>query len=124
MEFNNKLGELSRKGGIDKDTVETYTILLAPFAPHIAEELWRDLGHTDSVFAQGWPSYDETMMKEDTIEIAVQVNGKLRATVSIAADASKEDAIEAGRKAVEGKLSGNVVKEIYVPGKIINIVVK
>ncbi len=124
MEFNNKLGELSRKGGIDKDTVETYTILLAPFAPHIAEELWRDLGHTDSVFAQGWPSYDEAMMKEDTIEIAVQVNGKLRATVSIAADASKEEAIEAGRKAVEGKLSGNVVKEIYVPGKIINIVVK
>jgi len=124
MEFNNKLGELSRKGGIDRETAETYTKLLAPFAPHIAEELWKDLGHSDSVFAQGWPSYDEDMMKEDTVEIAVQVNGKLRATVNIAADASKEDAIEAGRKAVEGKITGNVVKEIYVPGKIINIVVK
>ncbi len=124
MEFNNKLGELSRNGGIDKETCETYTILLAPFAPHIAEELWRDLGHEDSVFAQGWPEYDESLMKEDTVEIAVQINGKLRATVNIAADASKEEAIEAGKKSVEGKLTGNIIKEIYVPGKIINIVVK
>ncbi|MBR1877158.1 MAG: leucine--tRNA ligase [Lachnospiraceae bacterium] len=122
MEFNNKLGELSRNGGIDKETVETFTVLLAPFAPHIAEELWRDLGHTDSVFAQKWPVADESKMREDTKEIAVQINGKLRATVSIPVDAAKEEAIEAGKKAVQDKLTGNIVKEIYVPGKIINIV--
>ncbi|MBO6112704.1 MAG: leucine--tRNA ligase [Lachnospiraceae bacterium] len=122
MEFNNKLGELSRNGGIDKETVETFTVLLAPFAPHIAEELWRDLGHTDSVFSQKWPVADESKMREDTKEIAVQINGKLRATVSIPVDAAKEEAIEAGKKAVQDKLTGNIVKEIYVPGKIINIV--
>jgi len=122
MEFNNKLGELSRNGGIDRETVETFTVLLAPFAPHIAEELWRDLGHTDSVFSQKWPVADESKMREDTKEIAVQINGKLRATVSIPVDAAKEEAIEVGKKAVQDKLTGNIVKEIYVPGKIINIV--
>ncbi len=124
MEFNNKLGELSRNGGVDRETIETYTILLAPFAPHIAEELWKDLGHEDSVFAQKWPEADKEAMKEDTKEIAVQINGKLKATVSISVNASKEEAIEAGRKAVEGKLTGQIIKEIYVPGKIINIVCK
>ncbi|MBO4373989.1 MAG: leucine--tRNA ligase [Lachnospiraceae bacterium] len=124
MEFNNKLGEMSRNGGIDKETVETYTILLAPFAPHIAEELWKDLGHEDSVFAQKWPVADADAMKEDTKEIAVQINGKLKATVNISVNASKEEAIEIGKKAVEGKLTGNIIKEIYVPGKIINIVCK
>ncbi|MCR5651956.1 MAG: leucine--tRNA ligase [Lachnospiraceae bacterium] len=124
MEFNNKLGELSRNGGIDKETIETYTVLLAPFAPHIAEELWRDLGHEDSVFAQKWPVADKEAMKEDTREIAVQINGKLKATVNISVNASKEEAIEAGKKAVEVKVTGNIIKEIYVPGKIINLVCK
>ncbi len=124
MEFNNKLGELSRNGGVDRETIETYTILLAPFAPHIAEELWKDLGHEDSVFAQKWPEADKEAMKEDTKEIAVQVNGKLKATVNISVNASKEEAIEAGKKAVEGKITGQMIKEIYVPGKIINLVCK
>ena len=124
MEFNNKLGELSRNGGVDRETIETYTILLAPFAPHIAEELWKDLGHEDSVFAQKWPEADKEAMKEDTKEIAVQVNGKLKATVNISVNASKEEAIEAGKKAVEGKITGQIIKEIYVPGKIINLVCK
>ncbi|MCR5486910.1 MAG: leucine--tRNA ligase [Lachnospiraceae bacterium] len=124
MEFNNKLGELSRKGGIDKETVETFVVLLAPFAPHIAEELWQDLGHETSVFAEKWPEADEEAMAEDTKEIAVQVNGKLRATIRIKADATKEEAIAQGRDAVKDKLSGNIIKEIYVPGKIVNIVCK
>lgn len=125
MEYNNKLIELARKeGGIDKETLKTFVILLAPFAPHIGEELWQQLGGTDSVFHAQWPECDEEAMKDDEIEVAVQINGKTRAVISISADSSKEDAIAAGREAVKEKMTGNVVKEIYVPGKIINIVCK
>jgi len=125
MEYNNKLIELARKeGGIDKETLRTFVILLAPFAPHIGEELWQQLGGTDSVFHAQWPECDEEAMKDDEIEVAVQINGKTRAVISISADSSKEDAIAVGREAVKEKLTGNVVKEIYVPGKIINIVCK
>ena len=125
MEYNNKLIELARKeGGIDKETLKTFVILLAPFAPHIGEELWQQLGGDDSVFHAQWPECDEEAMKDDEIEVAVQINGKTRAVISISADSSKEDAIAAGREAVKEKMTGNVVKEIYVPGKIINIVCK
>lgn len=125
MEYNNKLIELARKeGGIDKETLKTFVILLAPFAPHIGEELWQQLGGTDSVFHAQWPECDEEAMKDDEIEVAVQINGKTRAVISISADSSREDAIAAGREAVKEKMTGNVVEEIYVPGKIINIVCK
>jgi len=125
MEYNNKLIELARKeGGIDRETLKTFVILLAPFAPHIGEELWQELGGDDSVFHAQWPECDEEAMKDDEIEVAVQINGKTRAVISISADSSKEDAIAAGREAVKEKLTGNVVKEIYVPGKIVNIVCK
>ena len=125
MEYNNKLIELARKeGGIDRETLKTFVILLAPFAPHIGEELWQQLGGTDSVFHAQWPECDEEAMKDDEIEVAVQINGKTRAVISISADSSREEAIAAGREAVKEKLTGNVVKEIYVPGKIINIVCK
>ena len=125
MEYNNKLIELARKeGGIDRETLKTFVILLAPFAPHIGEELWQQLGGDDSVFHAQWPECDEEPMKDDEIEVAVQINGKTRAVISISADSSKEDAIAAGREAVKEKLTGNVVKEIYVPGKIVNIVCK
>ena len=125
MEYNNKLIELARKeGGIDRETLKTFVILLAPFAPHIGEELWQQLGGDDSVFHAQWPECDEEAMKDDEIEVAVQINGKTRAVISISADSSKEDAIAAGREAVKEKLTGDVVKEIYVPGKIVNIVCK
>ena len=123
MEYNNKLIDLAKKeGGIDKETLRTFVTLLAPVAPHIGEELWQQLGGTDSVFHSQWPECDEEAMKDDEIEVAVQVNGKTRAVISVAADISKEDALAAGREAVKDKMSGNIVKEIYVPGKIINIV--
>ena len=125
MEYNNKMIDLAKKeGGIDKETLRTFTILLSPFAPHIGEELWEQLGGTDSVFHAQWPECDEEAMKDDEIEIAVQINGKTRGLVSIPADASKEAALEAGKAAVADKLTGTIVKEIYVPGKIINIVQK
>ena len=124
MEYNNKLIELSKKGGVDKTTLETYTILLAPFAPHIAEELWEQFGHTDSVFDQTWPEYDEDAMKDDEIEIPVQVNGKTRCTIFIPADADKDDVLAKAKDALGKKLTGTIRKEIYVPGRIVNIVAK
>ena len=125
MEHNNKLIEIAKKeGGIDKETLSTMAVLLSPFAPHIAEEIWEQLGHEGSVFNAGWPTYDEEAMKDDEIQVPVQINGKTRAVISISADISKEDAIAAGKEAVADKLTGTIVKEIYVPKKIINIVQK
>ena len=125
MEYNNKFIELAKKeGGIDLETLKTFTVLLAPFAPHIAEELHEILGGTESVFKEAWPTYDENEMKDDEVEIALQVNGKIKATLSVAADASKEDVLAKAKEVLADKIEGNIVKEIYVPGRIVNIVVK
>ena len=124
MEFNNKLLDISGKGGVDKETLKTFVQLIAPFAPHVAEELWGKLGGTDSVFLQPWPVYDEKLMAEDTVEIAVQVNGKVRGTLAIAKDAQKDDVLSDAKALLGDKVSGTIVKEVYVPGKIVNIVVK
>ena len=125
MEYNNKFIDLAKKtGGIDKETLKTFVTLLAPFAPHIGEELWSELGGTGSVFHSTWPVYDEAAMKDDEIEIAVQINGKTKTVIMVPAEISKEDAIEAGKAALGNKLTGNIVKEIYVPKKIVNIVAK
>lgn len=125
MEYNNAFVELAKKeGGIDRETMETMIVLLAPFAPHISEELWEVYGHDTSVFSAQWPKHDEEAMKDDEIEIPVQINGKTRAVISIPVDISKEEAIAKGKEAVADKLTGNVIKEIYVPKKIVNIVMK
>ncbi len=124
MEYNNKMIELAKKEGIDKETLETAVILLAPFAPHLSEELWQQLGHTESVFKNTWPEHDEEAMKDDEVEVPVQINGKTKIVISIPADISKEDAIAKGKEALGDKLTGNIIKEIYVPKKIINIVAK
>ena len=83
-----------------------------------------ELGNTISVFQAGWPTYDESAMKDDEIELPVQINGKTRAVVTLSAEVSKEDALAAGKEAIADKLTGNVIKEIYVPKKIINFVMK
>ena len=125
MEYNNKLIELSRKtGGIDQETILTFDRLLAPFAPHIAEEIWETYGGEGSVFHAGWPVCDEEAMKDDEIQVPVQINGKTRVVISVPADITKEDAIARGKEAVADRLTGTIVKEIYVPGRIINIVQK
>lgn len=125
MEYNNKLIDLSKKeGGVDKETLETAVILLAPFAPHLAEELWEQLGHAETVFKNTWPDVDHGAIKDDEVEVPVQINGKTKAVISIPVDISKEEAIAAGKAAIADKLTGNIVKEIYVPKKIINLVVK
>ena len=127
MEYNNKFIEISNKeGGVDKETLTTFVTLLAPLAPHISEELWKQMGMEGSVFncETGWPQYDESKMKDDEIEIAVQINGKTKTVIKLPADVTKEDAVAKGKEAVSDKLSGNIIKEIYVPGRIVNIVCK
>jgi len=125
MEYNNKLIELAKKTGVDKETLKAFTILLAPFAPHIGEELWEELGGQGSVFHAEWPTFDESHKEVDTIEVPVQINGKTKLVIELDVNVSKEDAIEAGKRALAeaGKLEGTIRKEIYVPKKIINIVV-
>lgn len=124
MEYNNKLMELSKKGGVDKETLETYIILLAPFAPHVSEELWEQFGHTDSVFHATWPEYDEEAMKDDEIEIPVQINGKTKCTIAINPDGDKDEILAKAKEALGDKVNGTIRKEIYVPGRIVNLVVK
>lgn len=127
MEYNNKFMELAKKyGAVDKETLKTFVILVAPFAPHIGEELYEALGLSGSVFHDKWPEFDESKMKDDVIEVPVQVNGKTKLVISLDAEISKEAAIKAGLEALReaGKLEGDVIKEIYIPKKIINIVVK
>ncbi len=118
------INDFYKKGAINKKEFETFLILLNPVAPHITEELWEICGYTGRVYQQSWPEFDESKTVEDTIEIAVQINGKTRAVVKLAADVSKEEALAAGKEAVADKLTGTIVKEIYVPGRIINIVQK
>ena len=125
MEYNNKLLEIAKKeGGIDKETLETMTVLIAPFAPHIAEELWERLGHDNSVFDNAWPQYDKAKMVDTEVKVAVQINGKTKTVIEVAADISKDDVIAKAKEALGDKLSGNIIKEIYVPKKIVNIVAK
>ncbi len=124
MEHCNNLTALAKNGGIDKETLTVFAVLLAPFAPHIAEELYEVLGHDTSVFAAGWPAYDKAAMEADEIEIGVQVSGKMRGTISIPKDCSKEEAIAAAKEMLGDRLKGEIIKEIYVPGKIVNIVAK
>lgn len=123
MEYNNACLELSKQqGGIDRGTLETAVNLLAPFAPHMAEELWSQLGHQDSVFAAGWPTFDAKYLEDDQIEIAVQINGKTKAVMMIDKAADKESILAQAKSVLGNKLEGTIRKEIYVPGKIVNIV--
>ncbi|MBQ7312129.1 MAG: leucine--tRNA ligase [Clostridia bacterium] len=114
-------------GSLTADELKTLLKILCPFAPHLCEEMWETLGEKNFLSMTEWPAWDEAKTVDAEIEIAVQVCGKLRATITIAADASKEDAIAAARadERIQNAIAGkNVVKEIYIPGKIVNIVAK
>lgn len=124
MEYTNALSDMAKNGGVSKETLLAFVNVLAPFAPHVSEEMYEALGGEHSVFSIGWPEYDESLTVDDAIEIGVQVNGKVRVTVSIPKDADKDTALSLAKDALGDKLSGNIIKEIYVPGKIINFVVK
>ncbi|MCI5849627.1 MAG: leucine--tRNA ligase [Lachnospiraceae bacterium] len=125
MEYNNKMYDIAKKqGGIDRELIETMTILLAPFTPHVASEIWEQYGHEGSIFEERWPEFDEGKTVENTAEIAIQINGKTKGTLVISLDSSKDEVIAAAKESIADKLTGNIVKEIYVPGRIVNIVMK
>jgi leucyl-tRNA synthetase len=124
MIFTNHLVTLNV---INKDVLTTFTKLLAPFIPHTAEELWQRLGYVNSIAYEPWPEFDENLAKENLINFAIQVNGKLRANIEIDANAEKEDVLFQSKEneRIKAYLDGKeLIKEIYVPGRLINLVVK
>ncbi|WP_457652862.1 leucine--tRNA ligase [Rhodocaloribacter sp.] len=123
IEMNNELVKLD---AIPRAVAGPFVLLLAPFAPHLAEELWRRMGHEASLAHEPWPEADERYLREDTVKIAVQVNGKMRATITVPAGADKETVLAAARahENVVRYLDGKAIRrEIYVPGRIVNFVV-
>lgn len=131
MEAVNALYKIKAQSGFSAAndwhfTLQTLTQLLAPFAPHIAEELWSDLGQTGSVHVASWPVHNESQLVSDTMSIVVQVNGKVRATIELSADAAEEQVVEAAKQheKVAANIGDNPVKKsIYVPKKLVNFVV-
>ena len=125
MEYNNSLLDLAKKeGGVDLETLRTFSVLLAPFAPHIAEECYHLAKGEGSVFAAGWPEYDDKAMEADEIKLPLQVNGKVKAVLEVPKDLSKEEILAKAKECLGDKLGGTLVKEVYIPGKIVNFVVK
>ncbi len=121
------INEIADVGTLTVDELETFLALLCPFAPHLTEEMWERSGHTSLLSLSAWPTYDEAKTVDDTVEIAIQICGKVRDTASIPAGADKDAAIAAAKASeraaafIEGR---QIVKEIYVPGKLVNFVVK
>ena len=114
-------------GSLTADELGVFVRLLCPFAPHICEEMWEALGHKELCATADWPEYDEAKTQDATVEIAVQICGKVKSTIRIAADAKQDEAIAAAKadEKIAALLDGKtIVKEIYVPGKILNIVAK
>ncbi len=118
------LNALEKEESIAEETARTFTRLLAPLAPHLAEELWEALGGEGFVMEQQWPTYDPALLQSDTVTIVVQVNGKLRGELTVPADASKEEILSAAREVenVKKHLTGVIRKEVYVPGRLVNVV--
>ena len=118
------LNDFYKKGSITKGELKTLIILLNPVAPHITEEMWQAIGCEGRVYQQTWPEYDEAKTVESSVEIAVQINGKVKATLDIQKDDPKDEVIAKAKETIADKLTGNIVKEIYVPGRLVNIVMK
>ena len=118
------INEIYAAGKIGRGQLVTFIKLVSPFAPHIAEEIYQQLGGEGFIAKAAWPEFDPAKTVDATIEIGVQVNGKLKGTIVIPRDADQPAALAAARQMLGDRLSGNVVKEIYVPGRIVNIVVK
>lgn len=124
MIFTNHLVTIK---SVNKDVLKTFTQLLAPFIPHTAEEIWQRLGNERSITYESWPDYDVKLAKDDLINIAIQINGKLRANIEVEANADKKDILSKSKenKRIESYLEGKeIIKEIYVTGRLVNYVVK
>jgi leucyl-tRNA synthetase len=108
---------------LPRPVADAFLLLLSPYAPHLAEELWQRLGHTDTLAYETWPEHDEAWLKQDRVDIMIQVNGKMRGRCQVAADAGQDEVLLAAKSEVRSQLDGKTVrKEIYVPGKLVNIV--
>ena len=118
------INDFYKKNSVTKGEFKTLITLLNPVAPHITEELWKIMDFGGRLYQTTWPEYDEAKTVESTVEIAVQINGKTKATVMIDKDADKDSVIIKAKEEIADKLTGNIVKEIYVPGRIVNIVMK
>ncbi len=119
------LNDFTKKGSINKKEFSLYLTLLNPVAPHITEELWEIIGNKGYIYQQSWPEYDEAKTVEDTVEIMIQVNGKNRKTISVPRDIDKDSAIQKARESVAEWVEGHdTVKEIFVPGRLVNLVVR
>ena len=119
------INDFYKKNSVTKGEYKTLITLLNPVAPHITEELWQIIGGEGRVYQNTWPEYDEAKTVESTVEIAVQVNGKTRATLKIGKEDAKDNVLAKAKETIADKLEGkNIIKEIYVPGRIINIVMK
>ncbi len=131
LDFNTAIAELikfvneaGRADAVGRDQVERFVLLLAPFAPHVAEELWHRLGHADLVARGAWPAFDEGLTQDSTVRMAVQVNGKVRAHITVAADAPQNDVVTAARAAAAEALADRAVKKaIVVPRRLVNLVI-
>lgn len=130
MKCTNDLYELKAKDGFKAQeawqfALESLVMMIGPFAPHVADELWHDLGHGGSVHKDNWPAWDDAYLVQDTLTIAIQVNGKLRGTVEVSAESSEEDVVRAARadEKVKSYLTSEPKKTVYVPNKLINFVV-
>ena len=120
------VNEMEKEKNISVIYYQSLLILLAPFAPHLAEELWQQLGHSESIFLEKWPKYDKKLIKDEMVTLIIQVNGKVRDKIEVPADISEKEARELTLKREKVKkwiLGKEVKKVIFVPGKLINIVI-
>ena len=118
------LNDFYKKGSITRGELKTLIILLNPVAPHITEEMWQIIGCEGRVYQQTWPEFDEAKTVESSVEIAVQINGKVKGTLGIQKDDPKDQVIAKAKEVIADKLTGNIIKEIYVTGRLVNIVMK
>jgi leucyl-tRNA synthetase len=132
MKFNTAISQMmiftnhcSKEKRFSKETAATFALIVAPYTPHAAEEIWQLAGNTETLTYANWPKFDESLVKDDLITMAIQVMGKTRATIDVAADISKEDFLVLAKEKVAKQLEGKtIIKEIYIPGKICNFVAK
>ena len=133
MKFNTAIAqmmtlvnEMVKKGSVTNDEYKALLLLLSPVAPHVCEEIWEMQGYGAPIYTQAWPVWDEEAMKKDEVEIAIQINGKIRGRIMVPADLKKEDADVLRENAAVKEAIGDkqIVKFIFVPGRLLNIVVK